>query len=227
MPWFLTIIICLNLVSFLKSRALCRYTPSIICSWSISNCVQSASWSGVSITTSWAPTAFIISYIPCPLFFRSPSILSSGNLSGITLTFHFSLLSPPTGSFTVNISTGDLLSFPGQKGQICFSSSVVVVIYSENLFFLSSETIIHLLIIGSFLSSDISLSPFFIFENCLQKSYQFFIFNRFVNIFICALYKSIKVTVNLTKSCYYYNRKLRIYFFYIFQKFKSANFRHS
>ena len=41
-------------------------------------------WSGVSMTTSWAPMPFILSYSPSPTLSSSPSMTRAGYLLGTT-----------------------------------------------------------------------------------------------------------------------------------------------
>lgn|ERR1035437_4897867 len=116
--------------------------------------------------TSCAPTPFIMSYMPMPFLFNSPSILSAGNLFGTTLTAHPLVFGEDKSGLIAKISAGVLSSFPGQKGQKDFFAISTGVVKSAGLDFLSFAIITHLPIMGSFLSSDIYLL-FLFFPYCL------------------------------------------------------------
>src|SRR5207247_1169551 len=71
--------------------------------------------SGVSITTSWAPTPVILSKRPSPDGSRSPSILSAGNLFGTTRYVQPGPFGSLPGRRSARISGGVWASWPSQN----------------------------------------------------------------------------------------------------------------
>src|SRR3989449_6614109 len=71
--------------------------------------------SGVSITTSWAPTPVILSKRPSPDGSRSPSILSAGNLFGTTRYVQPGPFGSLPGRRSAKISGGVWPSWPSQN----------------------------------------------------------------------------------------------------------------
>src|SRR2546428_3814829 len=71
--------------------------------------------SGVSITTSWAPTPVILSKRPSPDGSRSPSILSAGNLFGTTRYVQPGPFGSLPGRRSAKISGGVWASWPSQN----------------------------------------------------------------------------------------------------------------
>src|SRR5436309_4962122 len=76
---------------------------------------REAACSGVSITTSWAPTPVILSKRPSPDGSRSPSILSAGNLFGTTRYVQPGPFGSLPGRRSARISGGVWASWPSQN----------------------------------------------------------------------------------------------------------------
>src|SRR4051812_19095172 len=74
-------------------------------------------WLGVSMMTSWAPMPFMVSNIPTPWRFNSPSTCSTGNLLGTTRTDQPGPLAGMPWGRWARISGGVRSSCPSQKGQ--------------------------------------------------------------------------------------------------------------
>src|SRR5216684_1376715 len=87
-PWFLNTLMYLNRASFFKSAMREAHTHSTRSISSSLNCDIRLSCSGVSTTTSWAPSAPILSYIPSANRAGSPSTWYSGCGCGSTRTCH-------------------------------------------------------------------------------------------------------------------------------------------
>src|SRR6476469_7755810 len=144
----------LNLRSCFKSRMRSRNAHSMS-SMRFSGIVDRVSaWSGVSITTSWAPTPFILSNIPSACRSRSPSIPNAGNLLGTTRRFQpvVSRLGFSPGRYA-SISGGVVLSLPGQNGQNPPFRVTRSREKSPGRLERSVEIITHRPVTGSFLSS--------------------------------------------------------------------------
>src|SRR6202158_6148805 len=87
-PWFLNTLTYLNRASFFKSAMRDAHTHNTRSISSSLNCDIRLSCSGVSTTTSWAPSAPILSYIPSANRAGSPSTWYSGCGCGSTRTCH-------------------------------------------------------------------------------------------------------------------------------------------
>src|SRR3954468_13384856 len=153
-PWFLKTRMYLKRRSCFRSSILSRKAHSISSTRFNGMVVSVSPWSGVSITTSCAPTPFILSNIPSACRSRSPLMPSAGNLLGTTRRFH-----PIVWGCTfspgreANISGGVVLSLPGQNGQ---NPPFIVTRSREKSpgrLERSVEMITHRPVTGSFLSS--------------------------------------------------------------------------
>src|SRR5712692_9791034 len=106
------------------------------------------------MTTSCAPTPFILSNSPSPSRSSSPSMPSAGNRFGTTRSFHPGVFAPPPFLPYTNTSGGVFDSFPTQKGQF-FGSLATTVSRRKSFgrFPRSVEMITHRPVIGSLRNS--------------------------------------------------------------------------
>src|SRR5437762_4244183 len=157
-PWFLNTSAYSKRGSFRRSSRRSRNASRTSARASVDSVASVARWSGVSITTSWAPTPFIRSKSPSPEGSSSPSIRSAGNMLGTTRYDQPGWFGPLSGGRPARISGGVLPSLPGQKGQSPPVARTGSVAKSDGRRARSVEMMTQRPTIGSLRSSGIGLA---------------------------------------------------------------------
>src|SRR6266480_1390094 len=157
-PWFLNTSAYSKRGSFRRSSRRSRNANRTSARASVESVASVARCSGVSITTSWAPTPFIRSKSPSPEGSSSPSIRSAGNMFETTRYDQPGWFGPLPGGRPARISGGVFASLPEQKGQSPPVARTGSVAKSEGRRARSVEMMTQRPTIGSLRSSGIGLA---------------------------------------------------------------------